>query len=631
MLKNEALQILRNYWGYDNFRKPQNEIITSVLEGKDTIALLPTGGGKSICFQVPAILKKGTCIVVSPLIALMQDQVEALLQKNIKAVTIKSGSSQDEIITLFDNIRFGNYKFLYLSPERLQSKFIQDKIKQLNVNLVAIDEAHCISEWGHDFRPSYLDIKLIREIQPNVPFIALTATANNKVLSDITNHLQLETPVTFKKSFFRENLAYQVFFTDDKLYKLQQIFKKIKSPSIVYVSSRNKTREISNYLNAQGYKSSFYHGGLSLDEKQIAFEKWMQNKTPIMVATNAFGMGIDKANVRVVIHLNLPSSIENYVQEAGRAGRDQKKAFSVILTNKTDIDSFEEYQQTNYPTIKEIKTIHQKLYQHFQIAKGEHNLDSFDFDFSAFCSKYNFVPNKVSTTIQVLIANGIIELENFYTKNSTVQFLTSSQQIINYCNNNQKAQKIIQPLLRMYGGVFEQPIKINEFYIAKKTGVTSSMVINQLESLETKEYITYNRASKNVNLHFLIPREDDLSINRISKNVKAYFNQKKKKTTDLIRFVKNDTICRSIQLLSYFDEKNNGKCGICDVCLQQKNSTIKDLKNDLLKCIKKHTELSSKEICTIIPEKEEDILINLRKLLADEIIGITDYNKFYIK
>ncbi|PHO00480.1 RecQ family ATP-dependent DNA helicase, partial [Rhodobacteraceae bacterium 4F10] len=295
---DESLQILKHYWGYNSFRKPQQEIITEVLAGNNVVSLLPTGGGKSICFQVPALVKKGVCIVVSPLISLMQDQVSNLVDKGIKATLIPSGSTQDEIITLFDNIRFGNTKFLYISPERLQSRFIQEKIKQLNVNLIAIDEAHCISEWGHDFRPSYQNITILKELQPTSPIIALTATATQKVISDIISSLELEKPIVFKKSFFRENLAYQIFKTEDKLGKLNQIFIKTKAPAIVYVNTRSKTKEISSYLNAQGYKSSFYHGGLSSVEKKIAFDNWMSEKTPIIVATNAFGMGIDKPNVR---------------------------------------------------------------------------------------------------------------------------------------------------------------------------------------------------------------------------------------------------------------------------------------------------------------------------------------------
>jgi len=327
-----AKEILTEYWSFSSFRKPQEEIIEAVLQQKDVITLLPTGGGKSICFQVPALVKDGVCLVISPLIALMQDQVENLKSRNIKATTIKAGSSQNDIITLFDNIKFGKIKFLYISPERLQSTFIQQKIKELNISLVAIDEAHCISEWGHDFRPSYRNIKILKEIIPDVNFIALTATANKKVLEDISSNLELKNPAIFKKSFARENLAYQVFSVEDKLLRLEQIFAKTKSPAIIYVNSRKKTVELANFLNARNFKSSFYHGGLSVKEKQISFDNWMTEKTPIMISTNAFGMGIDKANVGIVVHFDVPFSIENYIQESCR----QIRMLWLVIKSKCD-------------------------------------------------------------------------------------------------------------------------------------------------------------------------------------------------------------------------------------------------------------------------------------------------------
>ncbi|WP_299135047.1 ATP-dependent DNA helicase RecQ [uncultured Tenacibaculum sp.] len=630
-MSSKALHILNQYWGYTSFRHPQEEIINVVLNYKDTIALLPTGGGKSICFQIPALINEGVCIVISPLLALIQDQVESLTKKGIKATTIPSGSSQDEIITLFDNIRFGNYKFLYLSPERLQSRFIQEKIKQLTVNLIAIDEAHCISEWGHDFRPSYTNISILRELHPNINIIALTASATNKVIDDIKSYLELKSCNLFKKSFNRQNLAYQIFNTEDKLYKITQIFTKIKAPAIVYVSSRNRTKEISAYLNAKGFKSSFYHGGLSALEKQISFDNWMSESTPIMVATNAFGMGIDKSNVRVVVHLNLPSSLENYIQEAGRGGRDGKKAFSVILTNKSDVNSLKELQQKQYPTINEIKIIHKKLYQHFQISKGEHIESSFDFDFLAFSNKYNFIPNKVSNTLQLLNNNGVITLNSSFKQKSTIQFIASSKQIINYSKHNSTTKTFIQALLRIYGGVFEQPVKINEFYIAKKASITSTKVVQLLDDLVEKGYLEYKKSTKNTELFFLLPREDDYIINRISKNIKAFYKQKKQKVNDITFFVENNTVCRSIQLLNYFDEETTKKCGICDVCLRDKKGVKNNIEILILNIIKEHKELSSKEICTLVKVKEGDILIHLRKLLANEIIGITNYNKYFIK
>lgn len=623
------LQILKQYWGYDSFRKPQENIINSVLEKNNVIALLPTGGGKSICFQVPALLNEGVCVVISPLIALMQDQVTTLKNKGIKAALIASGSTQDEMITLFDNIRFGKFKFLYLSPERLQSRFIQEKIKQLNVNLIAIDEAHCISEWGHDFRPSYQNITVLKEIHPTTPIIALTATATQKVITDISNSLELQNPTIVKQSFYRKNLAYQVIYTQDKLGKLNSILNKLKSVAIVYVNTRSKAKDISNYLNAQGFKSSFYHGGMASVDKNIAFDNWMSEKTPIIVATNAFGMGIDKPNVRVVIHINLPSSIENYIQEAGRGGRDGNKSFSVVLTNEQDIIKSNELLIRSLPSIEDIKIVHQKLYQHFQIAKGELIETSFDFNFLDFCSKYHFIPNKTFNALQILNNNGIIELNHNFSQKSTVQFLVSSKQVIALSQQNLQLKSFIQQILRMYGGIFETPVKIDEFYIAKKLNVTSWYVVSFLEKLASKEIISYSKSNNDAELLFLVPREDDKTINRISKNIEQYLLQKKQKHHQLLHFIKNNSVCRSIQLLTYFDELNVTPCGACDVCLQQQNKPSTTQK-DILSVLNNDKEYSLAEICLLLNEKETNILILLRELLAEEKIH-TKNNKYFLK
>ncbi|WP_370408602.1 ATP-dependent DNA helicase RecQ [Tenacibaculum dicentrarchi] len=624
----KSIEILTHYWKHKSFRTPQQEIITAVLNSKDTIALLPTGGGKSICFQIPALINDGVCIVISPLIALMQDQVDSLVNKGIKATIIPSGSSQNEIITLFDNIRFGKMKFLYISPERLQSRFIQEKIKQLDVNLIAIDEAHCISEWGHDFRPSYQNIAILKELQPKVPFIALTATATKKVVNDIIVSLKLDTPKIFKKSFYRKNLAYQIFQTDDKLRKLNQIFTKTKGSAIIYVNSRAKTKNIANYLNAKGFKSSFYHAGLTIQEKERAFDNWMTEKTPIIVATNAFGMGIDKPNVRVVIHLNLPISIENYIQEAGRGGRDGNKAFSVVLNNLNDIKKSTDLLKKSLPNIADIKLVHRKLYQHFQITKGELIETPFDFNFLEFCTKYTFTATKTYTILQILNSNGIIELNTNFQKKSSIYFIVSSKQVVLYLQQNPSAKKFVQTLLRLYGGVFENPVKIDEFYIAKKIGITSEQVIKELERMLEKNILEYKKASDNSELFFLQPREDDKTINRVLKNIELYLVQKKKKQQDLIHFLKNNDLCRSVQLLNYFNEDATNKCGICDVCLQHKQTFYINPKQ-IINLLNKKDALTVNEIATALYEKEANILILLRTLLSEEKISVTN-NKYFL-
>ncbi len=622
-------EILNEYWGHSAFRPLQEEIISAVLAQKNTVALLPTGGGKSICFQVPALLLKGVCIVISPLTALMEDQVARLQEKGIKAMRIPAKSSQDEMIALFDNLKFGDFKFLYISPERLQSKFIQQKIKELTVSFVAVDEAHCISEWGHDFRPSYRKIKILRELLPSVHIIALTATANQKVIEDIFLNLELEGGALFKQSFKREKLAYQIFTIEDKLNRLLQIFKKTKTPAIVYINSRKKAEEVSSFLNANNLSSSFYHAGLSTEVKKSTFENWMTEKTPIIVATNAFGMGIDKANVGVVIHLNIPSSIENYVQEAGRAGRNGKKSFSVVLQNDTDIRLFKEQLERNLPSIKEIKEIYKKMFQHFQIGNGELLETPFEFNFLEFCEKYGFSSSKVTNCLKLLSNQGILTVQTDFNKKSILHFTTTSKRVINLTKNNDKLHQFIAVVLRSYGGLFEQETKIDEYYLAKKAGITNQLVRTYLTKLEDAEVLVYKQAALNAEVLFLHPREDEKTINRNAKEIQQYIDQKRKKAADLIDFVKNNTLCRSKQILTYFDEKETTACGICDVCLSKKKEPS-SLSETIVKLLFKKKVLSSLEICHLIDTNEKYILIHLQSLLSEGKIILNNQNKFYL-
>jgi ATP-dependent DNA helicase RecQ len=626
-----AKEILKEYWGFSSFRIPQEEIIKAVLQQKDVITLLPTGGGKSICFQVPALVKEGVCLVISPLIALMQDQVENLKKRNVKATTIRAGSSQNDIITLFDNIKFGNIKFLYISPERLQSTFIQQKVKELNVSFVAIDEAHCISEWGHDFRPSYRNIKVLKEIIPDVKFIALTATANKKVLEDISTNLELKNPKVFKKSFARENLAYQVFSVEDKLLRLEQIFAKTKSPAIIYVNSRKKTVELANFLNARNFKSSFYHGGLSVKEKQISFDNWMTEKTPIMISTNAFGMGIDKSNVGIVVHFDVPFSIENYIQESGRAGRNEKKSFAVLLKNENDISIYKEQVKKRLPSLLEIKEVHRKLYQYFRISNGEISENSYSFNLLEFSEIYKFTPVKVDAILKILSNNGVFELTNTYNQKSTVIFNSSSRNVISHAIRNIYTKKFIDTLLRTYTGLFEQEIKVDEFLLAKKNNITSKQVIANLERLQQEEILTYNSVKTDTEIRFLVPREDDKTINRFSKEISQFLKQKEKKSADFLAYIKNNKVCRSIQILDYFDEVSTKNCGICDVCLSKKRDDKKDISFEILSILKEKKEVTSQEINQHLKANEKDILIHLQELLAEGKIQINHQNKYQLK
>ncbi|MCH2033032.1 MAG: RecQ family ATP-dependent DNA helicase [Tenacibaculum sp.] len=622
--------ILKEYWGFSSFRPKQQEIVNSILYKNDTVALLPTGGGKSIAFQVPGLVFEGVCIVVSPLIALIEDQVSNLKDRGIKATQIPSGSSTDDIVRIFDNIKYGRYKFLYLSPERIQSKLIQEKLNELSISLIVIDEAHCISEWGHDFRPSYTKLNILRKLAPEAKIAALTATATTKVLTDIVSILELENPTILQESFYKENLSLNVIYTNDKLSKLHRIFQKNQAPSIVYVNSRKRTKELSKYLNQHGFKSGYYHGGLQINEKKEAFDSWMSEEKPIMVATNAFGMGIDKANVGLVVHYNIPASLENYVQEAGRAGRNKKQAFALMLTNDSDIQTSREILKRTLPSIQDLKEIHKKLYQHFQISLGESTLETYSFNILDFCNKYKFIPAKAFGAFQILNNYGIIEFNQGKRKTSTIQILISSSQLINYKETNHLRKKIIDVILRMYAGSFENDVKINEFEIAKNAKVTSFTVVEILEKLETDGIIKYQKANGDSEIIFLVPREDDKTINRISKNVTSFMKHRFQKIENMITYIETNKVCRSIQVLNYFGENHAEPCGHCDVCLNKRKAFKKDVSKNIVNLLNKNQPLSLKDISDQLQHTENDILIHLRKLIAEEIISITNTNTYFL-
>ncbi|WP_452600939.1 RecQ family ATP-dependent DNA helicase [Pontimicrobium sp. MEBiC06410] len=624
------IQILEHYWNFTAFKPLQEDIIDAVINGDDTFALLPTGGGKSLCFQIPALHKPGICIVISPLIALMKNQVQALQDKGIKAMALTSGISYSQLDTLLDNCIYGNYKFLYLSPERLQQDIVKERIRQMNVNLIAVDEAHCISQWGNDFRPAYKNITLLRELQPTVNVIALTASATPEVVDDIIKELDFIKPKIFKQSFSRSNLAYMVFEEEDKLYRIEAILKKNPQSSIIYVRNRKATLDISQFLERKNFTATYYHGGLSNAEKDKNLELWMHNQKQVMVATNAFGMGIDKPDVKTVIHVNLPESIESYFQEAGRAGRNGKKAFAVILKTKNDEQLITNQFLKVLPSVDFIKIIYRKLSSYFQISYGEGIDQTFDFNFNLFCKTYNFNPILAYNALLLLDRTSIITLSKQFNNRTQVQFIVSNASLFRYLETHAEINIIVKSILRTYGGIFEQETKINTVLIAEKASVKEAVVINVLAQLEKAEIISLKRSKTDAQITYIEPREDNKTINRIATIIKQQNNLRKKQVESVLSYVSNNTICKSVQLLTYFQEKNTKDCGICSVCIKKskkKTQKNKSVKNYILEALEeKH--LSSRELFESSSFTEEQIKNTLKELLEHNIITITITNTY---
>jgi len=628
----EAQEILLKYWKHDSFRPLQKEIINSVLDGQDTFALLPTGGGKSICFQVPAMMQKGICLVVSPLIALMKDQVANLQKREIKAIALTGGIHTEEIIDLLDNCQYGNYKFLYLSPERLQSDWILERIKNLPINLIAIDEAHCVSQWGHDFRPAYLKISELKKFFPKIPFLALTATATPRVIEDIKTELGLKDPILFQQSFERKNIAYMVFEVEDKLYRTEQILRKNPQPSIIYVRNRKSCLNISTQLQSLGFKATYYHGGLSAKEKDKNMHLWMSEQAQVIVATNAFGMGIDKDNVKTVIHTQLPENIENYYQESGRAGRNGEKAFSVLLFNNSDANQTEQQFLSVLPDKKFLKLMYVKLCNYFQIAYGEGLDDSFSFKLNHFCHKYDFPTLKTYNALQFLNQQGIITMSQEFSEKITMQFLIESKEVIRYMSLNPNDEEIILAILRTYPGVYEMKTPFNLSLIAKKSHHTEEQVSAVLEKLREKEIIEYKSKNNDATILFNEVREDDLTINRVSKYLEKQNQLKEEQLLSVLHYIKEGKTCKNRLILSYFGEETNSNCGVCSYCITQKGKiTETDSIADKILHLLKSTALTSREIQTQIKLDANDIVSVLQELLENNHITIQPNNKYTLK
>ena len=583
--------ILLKYWGFSTFRPLQEDIIQSVLDSKDTLALMPTGGGKSLCFQVPALLNPGICIVVSPLIALMKDQVENLKDKGIKAIAIISGMRKREIDIALDNCIYGDIKFLYLSPERLLSDLVRERIRYMKVNLIAIDEAHCISQWGYDFRPPYLHLTELRELHPAIPVLALTATATERVTADIQVKLNFKNGQVFRKSFERLNLSYLVYNEENKLRKLISIARNVNGSGIIYVRNRRETQEVSRQLNLEGITSEFYHAGLDTPLRMKKQSAWKNSEIRIMVATNAFGMGIDKADVRFVIHLDLPESLEAYYQEAGRGGRDEKKAYAVLLYNNSDKALLTKRLDQHYPSIDEIKQIYHQLGNYYQLAYGAGEGLSLEFDLADFCNRFKLDPVRTIHAFKFLEHDEYLALSETVFLPSRVQVLSSHEDLYRFQVGQPAYDHFIKVLLRSYAGIFEQLVGIKETDLAKRVGISRSETVQMLSKLNELQIITYVQQTDKPQINFIKPRADSLHLYIDRKYHADRYQIHKSQVEAVLAYAENHK-CRSQQLLHYFNESHAKVCGVCDVCIENKKLTkragrtdeiIKEILNELSK------------------------------------------------
>jgi len=621
--KSNIHKVLKQYWGYDTFRPKQEEIINSILEKTDTLALLPTGGGKSLCYQVPAMVSEGVCIVISPLVALMKDQVSQLKKRNIKAIALTGGMRHTEIDIALDNCVYGNIKLLYLSPERLQSDIVITRLQKMKISLIAVDEAHCISQWGYDFRPSYLNIAEIRTLLPKAPILALTATATKEVAADIQKKLLFKKPFIIQNSFNRSNLAYMVLEENHKMDRLQKMLNRIKGSAIIYVRSRKRAYELSTELNYLGVKSLYYHAGLSANERSDNQDKWMNNSVRVMVATNAFGMGIDKPDVRLVVHTQNPNTLEAYFQEAGRAGRDGQKSFAVSLYQKSDLETSINRFEENYPNSNEVRVIYQKLANYLQIAIGDGYENTYEFSIDAFCEQNKLSKEKCLKSFLILENEEILKFESYNSQLSTIQITSSPSSVVNYQTNNSKKREFLQLLLRVYPNIFDEPAEIQERKLAIQINKDSNYVHKILAQFEQEGILKYCPRTNRGNIIYLSARYN-------SKNLplsKTHFEERKSllknKLKSINGYLSNTEVCRSRILLDYFGERSEQDCGICDICIAKTTNTI-DFKKSIRKDLLKRVSLKPIFISTFVAQysklKELVIIDEIKQLLEENIL-----------
>jgi ATP-dependent DNA helicase RecQ len=606
-------QILLKYWGYTEFRPLQEDIIDSVMKNHDTLALMPTGGGKSLTFQIPALARDGICLVITPLIALMKDQVENLNKRGINALSIHSGMTRNEIDITLDNCIFGDYKFLYLSPERIDTELFQARVSRMKVNLVAIDEAHCISQWGYDFRPSYLNIAKLRDYLAKwAPFLALTATATPAVINDIQGKLHFKEKNVLWKSFERKNLIYLVREVENKNGYLIKTLAKVQGSGIIYTRSRKHTVELAELLKKQGVSSDFYHAGLNSDQRNKKQDAWQKGHIRVIVATNAFGMGIDKPDVRFVVHYDLPDSLEAYYQEAGRAGRDGMQAFAVLLYNETDRVKAEQRKKTNFPEIKEIKAIYEALGNYLKVPIEGGKYQAFDFNMFDFVSQYKFNVLNVYSSLKFLQKDGYLELTDELSNKSKVHFKVNRDDLYNFQLSNEQYDRFIKLLLRTYTGLFTNYTKIDETELARKANVKIDLIykyLNRLKSLKVIDYIPYRKTPMIV---FIEERRDKKNLYISPENYKELKERYIEKLDAVLNYASKKTKCRSVQLLEYFGETNAYRCGKCDVCNKRNELELSRYEFDeiigVLKNNLKNQELSLHEIVDLVDKPRQKVL-----------------------
>ena len=613
-------EILKRYWGYDAFRDLQEEIITSIGEGKDTLGLMPTGGGKSITFQVPALAKEGMCLVITPLIALMKDQVENLKSRDIKAIAIYSGMTRQEIIVALENCIFGNYKFLYISPERLDTEIFRVKLRSMNISMITVDESHCISQWGYDFRPAYLKIAEIRELLPDIPVLALTATATPEVVKDIQQRLHFKKENVFRMSFERKNLAYIVRNTDNKTGEILHILNRMPGSSIIYVRNRKRTKETTLFLQREGITADFYHAGLNNDVKDLRQKRWQSGECRVMVATNAFGMGIDKPDVRTVIHLDLPDSPEAYFQEAGRAGRDGEKAYAIILYANSDKAALKKRISDTFPEKDYIKQVYEQLNYYYQMAMGDGLGCMFDFNLEDFCRKYKHFPVPADSALKILTQAGYIEYTDEQDNASRLLFTTRREELYKLREMGEQADLLIQTILRSYTGVFTDYAYIHEDSLAMRTGLTRQQIYDLLIVLAKRRILDYIPHKKTP---YIIYKRERVELRHLQISKTVYEERKERyeaRIKAMLEYVTSETACRSRMLLHYFGEKNEHNCEQCDTCInRKKNNGVTDssynvLRRQILEMLSVQQRTPA-DLARLIEADKEEIAAVIRFLL----------------